>query len=40
MMNLNISYYKNQLLSIQRGWAKGRPSNAKPLYILESPLKS
>ncbi|MCH4183503.1 MAG: hypothetical protein LKF48_10150 [Prevotella sp.] len=34
MMNLNISYYKNQLLSIQRGWAKGRPSNAKPLYIL------
>lgn len=34
MSELELSYYKNLLLSIHRGWAKGRFSNAKPLYLL------
>ena len=34
MCNIELSYYKNLLLSIHRGWAKGRFSNAKPLYFL------
>jgi len=34
MSNIELSYYKNLLLSIHRGWTKGRFSNAKPLYFL------
>ena len=34
MCNIELSYYKNLLLSIHRGWTKGRFSNAKPLYFL------
>lgn len=34
MSELELSYYKSLLLSIHRGWAKGRFSNAKPLYLL------
>lgn len=34
MSVLEQSYYKNLLLSIHRGWAKGHFSNAKPLYLL------
>lgn len=33
-MNLTLSYYKNCILSIHRGFAFGKPSNAKPLYLL------
>lgn len=34
MSNIELSYYKNLLLSIHRGWTKGHFSNAKPLYFL------
>lgn len=34
MSDLISSYYDSLLLSIHRGWTKGRFSNAKPLYII------
>ena len=34
VMNLKTSYYKNVLLTIHRGWAKGKFSNAKPLFLI------
>lgn len=34
MSDIELSYYKNVLSSIHRGRAKGRFSNAKPLYFL------
>ena len=33
-MSLQTSYYRNVILSINRGWKKGLFSNAKPLYLL------
>lgn len=33
-MSLKLDYYKNVLLSIHRGIAFGKPSNAKPLFLL------
>lgn len=34
MNKIISSYYDSLLLSIHRGWTKGRFSNAKPLYLL------
>ena len=33
-MKLEFEYYKTSILSIHRGMALGKPSNAKPLYLL------
>ena len=33
-MKLEFDYYKTSILSIHRGMALGKPSNAKPLYLL------
>ncbi len=33
-MGLKVSYYTNLILSTGRGYNKGLPSNAKPLYLI------
>lgn len=33
-MGLKVSYYKNIILSLSRGYNKGIASNAKPLYLM------